>query len=246
MFHYEKDWVDYVECLYPRPLSLSFWSTTAKEGRMWGHISYITIFLLSLVYAVLDMSGISKVIAFVFFLLGPVNLVVEYFRAVRIKHKVLQTTVLEEEKKEKAQQKDIADKRESIISIVDHNIDKAGIQNWLKQYEEHQIDLQDATRWYVENGFFMEGILLTRKFDDVSITLPESILETEKAKEDGLLDDYYVICKERTQVFCCNSKNGRVYAFSKQLGVTNTPYLSFYEFILKYGTERESIKIVLQ
>lgn len=57
-------------------------------------------------------------------------------------------------------------------------------------------------------------------------------LETLRQREFGLPDKYFLIDKNESYYYCCKESSERIYAFSRALGITNTPYADIYDFVL--------------
>ena len=59
------------------------------------------------------------------------------------------------------------------------------------------------------------------------------ITETLKMREKGLPDDYWIIDRKDHYYICCRQGHERIYAFSTNLGITNTQYEDIYDYIQK-------------
>ena len=57
------------------------------------------------------------------------------------------------------------------------------------------------------------------------------ITETLKMREKGLPDDYWIIDRKDHYYICCRQGHERIYAFSTNLGITNTQYEDIYDYI---------------
>lgn len=96
---------------------------------------------------------------------------------------------------------------------------------------ELQAMLNGASKWYMELGYDIGDIVLLKSIDGRSACY----LETERARENGLPEGYYVIAVKDTHWLCCTKEDERVYAFSKGLGLTHTKYGSLYDYIIEVG-----------
>ena len=106
------------------------------------------------------------------------------------------------------------------------------LSNGLEKQIQSAIGLQTifnkASKWYLELGYNLGDIILLQSINGKSVC----DLETTKARQYGLPEDYYVIAVKDTQWLCCTKEDERIYAFSKSLGLTHTNYSTLYDYII--------------
>lgn len=76
-------------------------------------------------------------------------------------------------------------------------------------------------------GCNIADICLVQEVDGQSVC----VNETNKAWENGLPKEYYVIAIKDNYYLCCCTKDEFVYSFSSGLGLAHTSYRSLYDYI---------------
>ncbi|MDE6435157.1 MAG: SMI1/KNR4 family protein [Lachnospiraceae bacterium] len=61
----------------------------------------------------------------------------------------------------------------------------------------------------------------------------EFVSETVNLRERGLPKQYYAIAKVENNYLCGRADSHRIYCFSESLGITNTPYATIFDYIIK-------------
>ena len=120
--------------------------------------------------------------------------------------------------------KDRMDKKQQ--DTIKKYIDSYGEQRIICKDELHAFN--NASKWYIAQGAPMGDIILLTKEEGINACLEQ----TQKAREYGLPDNYYVIVVKDTHWLCCNAEDECIYAFSKTIGLTHTKYQSLYEYII--------------
>ena len=144
----------------------------------------------------------------------------------RISNQVWET----EHKKQHNMESQIAKKQEKLLHILKSEgaKDKTDTEKIMVCMLEYEIQCNSDWLWCL-NKFYPKGVFLLGKengeYKFITLTL--------KLRELGLPLEYYVIGQENEYFYCCRCDSMRVYAFSKSLGITNTPYADIYDYLIK-------------
>lgn len=143
-------------------------------------------------------------------------------------------------REDKELQKKMDEKSQSIILQKQKNIINQykevprteNVSVILKELNESNIVLNEECLWYIRQGLHINGVLINEYHECETVT--------RNMRRVGLEKDYYVIEKCDNYCLCCHSSLPRVYSFSENLGITNTIYCDFYDYILKKLYSQES------
>lgn len=125
--------------------------------------------------------------------------------------------------------KTIFQKQKYILKMVGDYSIKRDNNDILEVLQEHNILLNEECQWYVDNGIYIKGILI----NEFRRSISACVLVTEKMRKRGMGADYYVIEEFDNFCLCCNEKCERVFSYSENIGITNTIYFDFYDYVLK-------------
>lgn len=135
-----------------------------------------------------------------------------------------------EHKKQHNMESQIAKKQEKLLHILKSKGAKnePDIEKITVYMLEHEIQWNSDWLWCL-NNLYLEKLFLLEKEDGEY----KFIILTLNLRKHGLPPEYYVIGQEDDCFYCCRSDSMRVYAFSKSLGITNTPYADIYDYLIK-------------
>lgn len=92
-------------------------------------------------------------------------------------------------------------------------------------HEDFVWCLKRLSKTYLANGSLLLNINENGEYEFVS--------ETVNLRERGLPKQYYVIAKVENNYLCGRADSHRIYCFSESLGITNTPYATIFDYIIK-------------
>lgn len=172
---------------------------------------------------------ILEILIFSYLFLFIISQIDKLYRKKHI-HQVENRTKKAERKKQHDMELEIKKKQEQLLHICKGNVEKN-----LKKMEEikdamqrYEMQWNGEWLWCLTNIYPEEQFLLGKEEGEYKF-----IALTLDLKKQGMPMEYYVIGQEKDYVYCCKCDSMRVYAFSKSLGITNTPYADIYDYLIK-------------
>lgn len=104
----------------------------------------------------------------------------------------------------------------------------------VKEYEDLlKCKVHEDFIWCLKYFIEADTRLLTFPFSGLVEEGFDFIGKTLEQRQQGLPDEYYVIAVRNNYCLCGKVGDGRIYSFSRGLGITHTKYLDIYDFVFE-------------